>query len=219
MSVRAVVRVLEALGIPVALIGGHALAARGYPRFTADIDLLTTDLRVLDAGMWSRLMETGAAVDPRRGDADDPLAGVVHIQLADATDIDIVVGRWAWQREVVARSEPLEVMGVVLPVPRVSDLILLKLAAGGYLDRNDAAAAPRTCQTRRLTRCRRNHAGSPGLHGLCLADLASFGQPGLGTASTALRAANRQAAMGPLHRSRGGPEPLARPAGETGNRE
>ena len=31
-------------------------------------------------------------------------------------------------------------MGADLPVPRTSDLILLKLAAGGYLDLHDAAA-------------------------------------------------------------------------------
>jgi hypothetical protein len=40
--------VLEALGAPYALIGAHAMAARGYPRFTVDIALLTTDSWVLD---------------------------------------------------------------------------------------------------------------------------------------------------------------------------
>jgi hypothetical protein len=34
----------------------------------------------------------------------------------------------------------MNVVGTVLPVPRTSDLILLKLAAGGYLDLRDAAA-------------------------------------------------------------------------------
>lgn len=56
------------------------MAARGYPRFTIDIDLLTSDARVLEQTTWAELIETGATVDARRGDADGPLGGVVHIQ-------------------------------------------------------------------------------------------------------------------------------------------
>ena len=135
-----VMQVLDTLGVRSALVGAHAMAARGYARFTADIDLLTTDRRVLDAAHWAALVSSGATVDPRRGDPDDPLAGVVHIQLADGTDIDLVVGRWAWQAALVARAEPMTLMGVVVAVPGTADLILLKLAAGGYIDRQDAAS-------------------------------------------------------------------------------
>lgn len=140
MAVEPVQRVLDALRVSYALIGAHAMAARGYPRFTADIDFLTTDRRVLEPDVWADLARQHANVDPRRGDADDPLAGVVHIRLADETDIDIVVGRWAWEQDVIDRADVMAVMGVELPVPQTSDLILLKLAAGGYLDRHDAAA-------------------------------------------------------------------------------
>lgn len=135
-----VVKVLEALGVPFALVGGHAMAARGYPRFTTDLDLLTTERRMLDALVWTDLIRQGARVDARRGDADDPLAGVVHIELADASDIDVIVGRWPWEASLIGRAEPTPLMGLSLPVPRTSDLILLKLAAGGYLDRHDAAS-------------------------------------------------------------------------------
>ena len=141
MNVEPVRQILESVGAPFCLIGGHALAARGYPRFTVDIDLLTTDPRVLDQELWRPLANAGASVDARRGNHDDPLAGVVHLLLADATDIDVVVGRWQWEAAVVARAEPLVVAaGVTLPVPTASDLILLKLAAGGFLDLRDVAA-------------------------------------------------------------------------------
>ena len=43
MHLEPVQRVLQVLGAPHALIGAHAMAARGYPRFTVDIDLLTSD--------------------------------------------------------------------------------------------------------------------------------------------------------------------------------
>ena len=140
MTIEPVTRVLDAAEVSYALIGAHAMAVRGYPRFTVDIDLLTTDARVLDAATWVPLIELGARVDRRRGDHEDPLAGVVRIVLADDTNIDVVVGRWVWEQQVVARAERMTVLGVTIAVPTTSDLILLKLAAGGHLDLHDAAA-------------------------------------------------------------------------------
>ena len=116
------------------------MAARGYARSTFDVDFLTTDTRVLQPSFWSELDAVGARVDCRRGDSDDPLAGVARIRLADDAEFDIVVGRWKWEAGVVARAEPMHLAGVEVPVARTSDLILLKLAAGGYLDLRDAAA-------------------------------------------------------------------------------
>ena len=140
MSLEAVQRVLRSIDAPHALIGAHAMAARGYPRFTVDIDLLTSDPRVLAPALWTPLVEDGASVDSRRGDAEDPLAGVVHILLSDGTDVDLVVARWKWEAAVIERAEPMQVAGTEIKVPRTSDLILLKLAAGGYTDLHDAAA-------------------------------------------------------------------------------
>ena len=88
-------RVLDAADVSDALIGAHAMAVRGYPRFTVDVDLLTTDARVLDTATWVPLIEQGARVDRHRGDHEDPLAGVVRIVLADGTNVDVLadVGR------------------------------------------------------------------------------------------------------------------------------
>jgi hypothetical protein len=141
MNLAPVLGILHRLGVRYALIGGRALAARGFPRFTVDIDLLTTDTRVLAANVWDELARAGATIDARRGDDEDPLAGVVHILLADGTDIDVVVGRWPWERAIVSRAQPLSIAGgVTVPVSLTSDLILLKLAAGGFSDKADAGA-------------------------------------------------------------------------------
>jgi hypothetical protein len=104
MTIEPVTRVLDAADVSYALIGAHAMAVRGYPRFTVDIDLLTTDARVLDAATWVPLIEQGARVDRRRGDDEDPLAGVVQIVLGDDTNVDVVVGRWEWEQQVVGRA-------------------------------------------------------------------------------------------------------------------
>jgi hypothetical protein len=151
MNLEPVRRVLDALGVRYALIGGQALAARGYPRFTLDIDLLTTDRRVLERQVWAALIGDGGVVDARRGDDEDPLAGVVHILLPDGTDVDLIVGRWPWEAAVIERAELLALGPEVhIPVPTTSDLILLKLAAGGFADLQDAAALLETGDRRSL---------------------------------------------------------------------
>jgi hypothetical protein len=139
MNPEPVRRVLDALGVRYALIGAHAMAARGYPRFTLDVDLLTADSRVLDMAHWNDLVGDGAQVDVRRGDADDPLGGVVHLLLRDGTDVDVVVGKWQWEADLIERAELISIGGAPIGVPCSGDLILLKLAAGGTLDLRDAA--------------------------------------------------------------------------------
>lgn len=71
--------------------------------------------RALDASTWTSLTAEGARVDRRRGDDDDPLAGVARIVLADETNVDVVIGRWEW--ELVGRAEHMTVLGVTIPVP------------------------------------------------------------------------------------------------------
>lgn len=140
MLLERVVAVLESLRAPYAVIGGQAVAMRGHPRLTVDYDFLTTDHRVFEREVWASLVEEGAVVDIRRGDPEDPLAGVVHIGLREERDADVVVGRWKWEKALIERAERLPLQGIPVPVPRTSDLILLKLAAGGYLDLQDVYA-------------------------------------------------------------------------------
>jgi hypothetical protein len=128
--------ILDRSAISYALVGGMALAVRGYPRFTLDLDLFTVDKRVLNEAMWRELSAAGIPVDVRPGDYDDPLGGVVRIG-AKPEAIDIVVGRRKWEQRVIDRAELLEVGEVTLPVPTTSDLILLKIAAGGPIDQQD----------------------------------------------------------------------------------
>lgn len=63
-----IVRKLEEMGAPCALIGGVALAFHGIDRATEDIDLLVTDVSVLKATLWDDLQSEGIAVDVREGD-------------------------------------------------------------------------------------------------------------------------------------------------------
>ncbi len=131
-----VVTRLERGGVPFALIGAAAMALHGVSRSTLDIDLLVTDRRVLDAAFW---VECPPPVmrDIRRGDIDDPLAGVVRLSAAGQRDVDVVIGRGAWDTGVLERADRTRYHGRELPAARIDDLILLKLYAGGSQDRWD----------------------------------------------------------------------------------
>jgi len=150
-SVERICRTLDTIGASYALIGGRAVGIRGYPRMTTDYDFLTGDRRVLQHSAWRDVEKLGATVDPRKGDFDDPLAGVVHIAFADGSEADIVVAKMKWQQGVIDRAEVVNIGGIDMPVPRTSDLILLKLAAGGILDQQDIVALLAVSDRKRVT--------------------------------------------------------------------
>ncbi len=134
MSVlREVVAVLDGRGIRYALIGAAAMAVHGVSRATADVDLLTIDALALRRETWSALESRGLAVRISKGDADDPLAGVVRVGAAPEA-VDVVVGRHAWQREQIEAAVRRPIGEIEVPVVTPAGLVLLKLDAGGPKD-------------------------------------------------------------------------------------
>lgn len=126
-----VMALLDATQVAHAVVGAAALAAAGVVRSSLDLDLLTLDDRVLDRGFWAAPAASGIDVDVRRGDIDDPLAGVVRATAAGERPVDLIVGRYAWQQRAVERARVLP-GGQRVVLPR--DLVLLKLYAGGTQD-------------------------------------------------------------------------------------
>ena len=122
--------ILEAAEIRHALIGALALAAYGVNRASVDLDLFAADPACLNPDLWAGLQSRGVAVQVRKGDLTDPLAGVVRFQAPGETPVDVVVGKFVWQTKLLERAEPV---GGILVV-RAADLVLLKLYAGGLQD-------------------------------------------------------------------------------------
>ena len=126
--------VLKAKGIPHVLIGASALTIHGVNRSTLDVDLFTVDRACLDPRTWDALSSEGVGVEVRKGDLDDPLAGVVRFELDPELPLDVVVGKHLWQRRAIERAKAAIFMDLEVPVLRGADLILLKLYAGGPQD-------------------------------------------------------------------------------------
>ena len=123
---------LQEEGVASCLIGAAALAVHGHPRYSADVDLLVADRRVLSAEFWS------GCGDPeiRPGSAGDPLLGVVRWDRPEPVDLvvnDDYASRYALRTAAAA-------VGVPTRVATPTALVLLKLEAGGPLDAHDIVA-------------------------------------------------------------------------------
>lgn len=129
-----VVGALKTRGVPHCVIGAAALAAHGVSRSTQDIDLLALGPAALEGSTWIELKDAGVSVDVRRGDSDDPLAGVVRLETAEGSVVDVVVGRAGWQRSVIERARPVRLADLEVSVADAPDTVLLKLYAGGPQD-------------------------------------------------------------------------------------
>lgn len=99
---RDVAAVLRTRGIAFAIVGAGAMAVHGVTRGTRDLDILTLAPECLVSSTWTALPAPIEA-DIRRGDAQDPLAGVVRFTVEGEQPVDLVVGKSGWQREILAR--------------------------------------------------------------------------------------------------------------------
>lgn len=119
---------LRAHRVEYCVIGAHALALHGVARFTADVDLLTLDARVLDADFWPE----GVRPVLRPGDDEDPLAGLVRFE---EPAVDVVVGRGVVMKRALASASESSHFGELVVSPLW--LAMLKLEAGGVQDLAD----------------------------------------------------------------------------------
>lgn len=86
-----VVGALDAAGVASALIGAGALAAHGYARSTQDLDLaVSTDPTTRLRAVADRLRAEGCATTLELPDADDPLGGVLRVELEGADPVEVV---------------------------------------------------------------------------------------------------------------------------------
>jgi hypothetical protein len=132
-------RALRASRVPFALIGGIAVAVRGTPRFTADIDIVAA-LDVEDAiAFLARLSAT--PFEPLFPEAEEVVRTTYILPLRHRTTaigIDMALGVTGFEQTLIARAEKVRFGRMFLPVARTEDLLLLKLMAGRPRDEEDA---------------------------------------------------------------------------------
>ncbi len=59
----------------------------------------------------------------RRGDTDDPLAGVARLVGDGESPVDVIVGKSSWQARALERASPRVIDGVATPAAGLADLL------------------------------------------------------------------------------------------------
>ncbi|PYV23682.1 MAG: hypothetical protein DMG27_15000 [Acidobacteria bacterium] len=116
---------LDKLAVPYAVIGGLAVITRGVVRATKDVDILVDWPLRQAAALAQSLTANGLPATFHRGDADDPLPGVIRIIIAYPAGpirCDILFPSRAWQAETVRKAARVEVEGLAVPVVQAADL-------------------------------------------------------------------------------------------------
>ncbi len=127
---------LKGRGVSSAVIGAVALAVRGYPRATEDVDLATvTDPRTVLLEVARELQARGYEADLAMPDAEDARGGVLTVRAPDADPVQVVNYFNPWTGWVPAGKQAVETaeQGVLpgLAVVDAPHLVALKLYAGG----------------------------------------------------------------------------------------
>jgi hypothetical protein len=154
MAAPAVLRALEQtwsalcpLNLPMAVMGGLALAAWKYPRATRDVDLIIGIGSMRPDDVLSSLL--AADFRTKHSPAVRPLGNLQILQVEIEPEgmfvsipVDLLLADSEYHRQALARAIPFHLPEVVeeLRVLTCEDMILHKLLAGRMIDRSDAAA-------------------------------------------------------------------------------
>lgn len=137
---------LEALNVPMAVMGGIALSAWKYPRATQDVDLLIG----LEEKKEELVLQKLAAAKIR-SKRESPILTLGQLRIVQLLyeppgtyldlQIDLLLADCDYQREALRRRTIVHLpdLDIAVAVLSCEDLILLKLLAGRIVDRADAA--------------------------------------------------------------------------------
>ncbi len=129
---RAAARLASVLGSDAVLVGGLAVAAWGHVRATKDVDFLC---RLPAEEVRARLAASGIESHLRRGDVLEGDIPWVVEGVLEEVPFQVLPPLVDWGGEVVLRLGE----GIALRVVGLSDLLRLKLRAGGQRDLWDVA--------------------------------------------------------------------------------
>lgn len=140
-ALQAVLSLIRRMGDRGVVIGGLAASLLGRPRLTADIDVVI----LLSMDELPGLLEVAAqeGLVPRMPDAVE-FARQHRVLLlrhaASGIPVDVSLGILPFESEMIEHRLLLDVAGLMIPVPRPEDLIVLKAVAHRPVDLADIQA-------------------------------------------------------------------------------
>ena len=145
---------LAPLQVPIALMGGLAVAVWKHPRLTRDVDILVG----IDPNKSEELIQVlkKAGLKPKRSPAVLVIGNQQIIQFLYQPSgtfvdiqVDLLLAEGEYQKQALTRcqSTPLPGLDIVISFLSCEDLLLHKLISGRILDTADAAALLRANRT------------------------------------------------------------------------
>ena len=118
-----------------------AASVHGIVRASMDADAVLS-LTIQETPTLEReFRAAGFRTELRRGDPDDPIAGVLSLTDAYGNRVDLLVGLRGLDPDAFSRTVELIFHGAELRVVGLEDFIAMKIFAGGPHDMADARAA------------------------------------------------------------------------------
>ena len=134
----ALARVLDGQGLPWFVFGAQAVAVRGAPRATLDVDVtvqierprLPDLIRALEAeGLRHRYPEIAEELL-----AEGAVLPLIH---ASGMEVDLVLAGSGLEVLALGRATRVAIDGVTVPVAHATDLVVMKVLAGRGKDLDD----------------------------------------------------------------------------------
>ena len=137
-TLAALARVLDGQRLPWFVFGAQAVAVRGAPRATQDIDVTVQ----VERGHLPELLAglQAAGLCHRYPDlADELVAGgaVLPLTYAAGMEVDLVLAGSGLETLALSRATRVAIAGVVVPVAHATDLAVMKVLAGRGKDLDD----------------------------------------------------------------------------------
>jgi hypothetical protein len=137
-TVRRALASLAEAEVPHCVIGATALAARGLPRMTRDLDvavMIDDAAQAIDA-----LRSAGLRATTPTGTADDPEPMIVFVDPKTKVEVDLLIAAGDPEATAIDRASPAPVFGVRAPVATLEHLLLLYLYSNQPKHLGDFAA-------------------------------------------------------------------------------
>jgi len=133
-----VIEFLNKRGVAYAIIGAFAASFYGVIRASLDADAVISILSPEDtADLCLKLRFLGLNVVHRKGDRDDPIAGVINIEDRFLNRVDLLMGIRGMKHETFLRCQQAQFLGISIKLVSIEDFIALKIFAGSPKDIGD----------------------------------------------------------------------------------
>ena len=137
-TVRRALAALKASRAPFCVVGATALAVRGLPRMTRDLDvvvMIDDAERAIEA-----LRSAGLRPETPLGTPEDPEAMIVFVDPPTGVEVDLLIAAGDPEATVCEEARPATVFGVDAPVATLEHLLLLYLYSNQPKHLGDFAA-------------------------------------------------------------------------------